>query len=98
MTDKSSGYKHSDSDKKLDHDADAAKEAGKKTDSDHSAGPGHDSAKISRHDDAGKDRLFEGREQHDDAERKSEKGRLAKDVAQHDHADHPADDGTPGNK
>ena len=48
------------------------------------------------HDDAGKDRLFEGREQHDEAEKNSEKSRLAKDVAEHHHAvdDDTADAGT----
>ena len=45
----------------------------------------HDPAKIARHDDAGKDRLFEGREQHDEAEKNSEKTRLARDVKRPDH-------------
>jgi len=39
----------------------------------------------SNHDDKGKDRMFEGREQHDQADMKSEKNRLAKDLARHDH-------------
>lgn len=89
MADERSGYKHDASDKKLDHSAEVASEAGKKSDTPHSAGPGHDPEEIRKHDDAGKDRLFEGRQQHDDAEKRSEKTRLAKDVARHNH---PADD------
>ena len=49
------------------------------------SGPSHDPAEISKHDDAGKDRLFEGREQHDAAEKNSEKSRLAKDIDKHHH-------------
>lgn len=49
------------------------------------AGPNHDPAEIRKHDDTGKDRLFEGREQHDEAEKNSEKTRLARDVDRHDH-------------
>ena len=45
----------------------------------------HDPQAIARHDDAGKDRLFEGREQHDEAEKNSEKTRLARDVERHNH-------------
>jgi hypothetical protein len=91
-------YKHSASDKKLDHaasDAQDAKDAAKSTDS-HHGGPGHDADKVSKHDDHGKDRLFEGRQQHDDAERKSEKNRLAKDVAKHDHAEDASGHATTG--
>jgi hypothetical protein len=85
------GYKHNASDKKLDHAADAANESTKTTDTQHSSGATHhDEKKIRQHDDDGKDRLFEHREQHDDAEKKSEKTRLAKDVAQHHH-EHNAD-------
>jgi len=76
-----SDYKHDASDKKLDHAADAVKA----TEAKHAAGPGHDPAKIARHDDAGKDRLFEHREQHDDAEQASERSRREKDVATHEH-------------
>jgi hypothetical protein len=47
---------------------------------------GHDPAKIARHDDLGRDRLFEGREQHDEAEKNSEKTRLARDVGRHEHS------------
>ena len=45
----------------------------------------HDPAEIAKHDDVGKDRLFEDREQHDEAEKNSEKTRLARDVDRHDH-------------
>ncbi|MEO5903581.1 MAG: hypothetical protein ABIQ55_06175, partial [Gemmatimonadaceae bacterium] len=55
-------------------------------DTQHSSGAGHNPEEIAKHDDAGKDRLFEGREQHDEAEKRSEKGRLAKDVAEHHHS------------
>ncbi len=87
MSDEKSGYKHDASDKKLDHAADDAKAADVK----HGPGPGHDAAKIARHDDVGKDRLFEHREQHDDAEKQSEKSRLAKEAARQTH-DSPSDD------
>ncbi|HUQ48952.1 MAG TPA: hypothetical protein VM053_12030 [Gemmatimonadaceae bacterium] len=85
MTEERSGYKHDSSDRKLDQSADAAKEAGAdKVGS--SSGPGHNPEEIAKHNDDGKDRLFEGREQHDEAEKNSEKSRLAKDVAEHHHA------------
>ena len=92
----SSGYKHSDSDRKLDKAADAEGDAANVSDAKESSGPGHDPAEIRKHDDTGKDRLFEGREQHDDAEKNSEKSRLARDVARHDHPvdDDIADSGT----
>lgn len=80
-----SSYKHSASDKKLDQAAEAAKTADETSHA--HAGSSHDPKKIERHDDHGKDRLFEHREQHDDAEKQSEKSRLAKDVAKHDHTD-----------
>jgi hypothetical protein len=99
-----SGYKHSASDKKLDQGAESANESTQTTDTQHSSGlssghasgQGHDAKKISQHDDEGKDRLFEHREQHDDAEKQSEKSRLAKDVARHHHDadDSAADAGT----
>ncbi len=89
MTEERSGYKHSSSDRKLDQSAEAANDAGQTHDTQHSSGAGHDPAKIAKHDDSGKDRLFEGRQQHDDAEKNSEKSRLAKDVQRHDH---PVDD------
>jgi hypothetical protein len=96
MADKNSGYKHDSSDKKLDQSAQAANESGMGHDTQHSAGPVHDREQVAKHDDAGKDRLFEGREQHDDAEKSSEKSRLAKDVAEHHHdvEDDAADGGS----
>lgn len=87
MSDDKSGYKHSASDKKLDQSAELLKDDAKDMDSKHGDGPGHDAEKISRHDDVGKDRLFEGREQRDDAEMQSEKNRRAKDEDKHNHAD-----------
>ena len=89
MSEGNSGYKHSESDKKLDKAADEADTTARAKDAKHGAGPGHDPSKIARHDDTGKDRLFENREQHDEAEKNSEKSRLAKDIARHDH---PVDD------
>ena len=89
MADKGSSYKHDASDRKLDQSAEAANETGPTTDTRHSSGPRHDPAKIRQHDDLGKDRLFEDRQQHDDAEKNSEKTRLAKDVDRHEH---PVDD------
>lgn len=66
--DKSAGtYTHSASDKKLDHAGDAAKDEQAAAEV-KAADAGHD---------AGKERLVEGREQHDDAEKNSEKGRQA---------------------
>jgi hypothetical protein len=93
MADQGSGYKHSASDKKLDQSAEAAD--AQRNQADGSPGAGHDPREISKHDDAGKDRLFEAREQHDPAERASEKARLAKDVDRHDHSEpnHGVDDG-----
>jgi hypothetical protein len=86
-------YSHSASDRKLDQAAgdEAAESASHAT-----SGAGHDPAHIAKHNDAGKDRLFEGRQQHDEAEKNSEKGRLTKDVQQHDHAvdDQETDAGT----
>jgi hypothetical protein len=89
MSEERTGYKHDASDRKLDQSAEAANESGPTSDTQHSSGPRHDPAEIRKHDDVGKDRLFEGRQQHDDAEKNSEKTRLAKDVARHDH---PVDD------
>ncbi|MEO6528575.1 MAG: hypothetical protein ABIP93_18300 [Gemmatimonadaceae bacterium] len=85
------GHTHDASDRALDAAATAEHANDEKA-----AGPGHDPAEISKHDDSGKDRLFEGRQQHDDAEKNSEKSRLAKDVDEHHHAvdDDAADAGT----
>ncbi len=80
-------YKHDASDKKLDQAADAAK-AEEKSSHEHGHA-GHDEDKVRQHDDKGKDRLFEGRIQHDDADKASDRNRLEKDVARHDH---PADE------
>ena len=52
---------------------------------DERTGPRHDPDEIAAHDTTGRDRLFEGREQHDDAEKNSEKTRLARDLDRHDH-------------
>jgi hypothetical protein len=84
--DKSAGnYTHSASDKKLDHAADAQNADAGASAGHRAAGAGHDPAEIAKHDTVGKDRLFEGRQQHDEAEKNSEKSRLAKDVQQHHH-------------
>ena len=82
MSKDQSGYKHSASDKALDAAAELEKEP-----SDASSGndAGHDAEETSKHDDKGKDRMFEGREQHDQADMRSEKNRLAKDQARHNH-------------
>ncbi|MEO8577723.1 MAG: alpha/beta hydrolase [Gemmatimonadales bacterium] len=92
MAEQGSGYKHDSSDRKLDQSAEAANESGQTSDTQHSSGAGHDREEIAKHDDAGKDRLFEGRQQHDDAEKNSEKTRLAKDVADHHHPVDEAND------
>ncbi|MEO5798925.1 MAG: hypothetical protein ABIZ70_09185 [Gemmatimonadales bacterium] len=83
MSEDRSAYKHDASDKKLDHSATAAEAVEKKGDEHGHAG--HDEAKIRKHDDAGKDRLFEGRIQHDDADKESDRNRLEKDAARHHH-------------
>ena len=59
-------------------------------------GPRYDPDEIRAHDTVGKDRLFEDRQQHDEAEKNSEKTRLARDVQRHDHGvdDDVADNGT----
>ena len=48
-------------------------------------GPEHDPLEIRQHDTTGKDRLFEDRQQHDDAEKLSEKTRRARDDDRHGH-------------
>lgn len=45
----------------------------------------YDPSEVEKHDDTGRDRLFEGREQHDEADKNSEKTRLARDVQRHRH-------------
>ena len=55
------------------------------------AGPRYDPEQIRTHDHRpGKSRLFEDREQHDEADKNSEKTRLARDIDRHDHG--PAED------
>lgn len=49
------------------------------------SGPRYDPDEIRAHDTTGRDRLFEGREQHDDADKNSEKTRHARDVDRHHH-------------
>ena len=44
-----------------------------------------DADEVRKHDDVGRDRLFEGREQHDEADKNQEKNRLARDVQRHHH-------------
>ena len=85
MAEERSGYQHDASDRKLDQSAEAANDAAELHDAQHSSGAGHD-PDIAKHDDAGKDRLFEGRQQHDEAEKNSEKTRLARDIQHHKHA------------
>ncbi len=83
MSEDRSSYKHDASDKKLDKAA--SEEEGTEKPSAAGAHPEHDADQVSRHDDKGKDRMFEGREQRDEADLKSEKNRLAKDQARHSH-------------
>lgn len=85
MAEERSSYKHDASDKKLDKSAQDAEAIDTAAAAD--AHQGHDEEKIRRHDDAGKDRLFEGRIQHDDADKESDRNRLAKDAARHHHSD-----------
>jgi hypothetical protein len=57
----------------------------------------YDADEVRKHDDPGRDRLFEGRQQHDEADKNSEKLRLARDIKRHHHdADElPGDSGLP---
>lgn len=48
-------------------------------------GPRYDPEEMKAHDTVGKDRLFEDRQQHDEAEKNSEKTRLARDADRHGH-------------
>ena len=82
MSKNKSGYKHTASDKALDTAAQSDKAS---KDGGSHGHAGHDADEISKHDDEGKDRMFEGRVQHDDADLKSEKNRLAKDQDRHGH-------------
>jgi len=76
-------YKHNASDKAL--DAAAQSDEGQTDASSHKHPGHHDDEAIRKHDDKGHDRMFEGREQHDVADLKSEKSRLTKDQARHGH-------------
>ena len=49
----------------------------------------YDPAEIRRHDTSGKDRLFEHRVQHDDADMESDKTRHARDAERHGHSPVP---------
>lgn len=93
-----SGYTHDDSDRKLDESAQTARaEEAARGDGNRGAfGGHHDPAHIREHSDKGRDRLFEDREQHDEAEKNSEKTRLARDVQRHEHSvdENVADNGT----
>jgi len=83
MANDHSGHAHSASDKKLDQSAiDAQGNEAKATAHPHA---GHDPAHIRQHNDVGKDRLFEGRIQRDDADKESNRNRLEKDVERHHH-------------
>jgi len=87
MADHDSTNQHHDaSDRALDQAATAEQKARAEREA---KGPRHDPEKIRQHDDTGRDRLFEGREQHDEAEKNSEKERLARDAQRHHH---PVDD------
>jgi len=48
-------------------------------------GPRYNPDEIKAHDTVGKDRLFEDRQQHDEAEKNSEKTRVARDADRHGH-------------
>jgi hypothetical protein len=56
----------------------------------------YDPDDVRKHDDVGRDRLFEGREQHDEADKNAEKNRLARDVQRHHHDvdEHQGDSGS----
>ena len=93
MASERSGGSRNASDKKLDQAATAEHAHDDEKSASH---PTHDPAKIKQHNDTGKDRLFEDRQQHDEAEKNSEKTRLARDVERHHHPvnEHEADSGT----
>ena len=78
MSENHGAYKHDASDKKLDKAAtDAAAAESAAASHPH---PTHDHADTRKHDDTGKDRLFEGRIQHDDADKESDRNRQEKDI------------------
>jgi hypothetical protein len=72
----STGPDHDASDRALDQRAHAEPPAARQK---------FDPDEVRKHDDVGRDRLFEGREQHDEADKNSEKTRLARDVKRHHH-------------
>ena len=45
----------------------------------------YDPTEVAKHDDPAKDRLFADRQQHDEADKNSEKTRRARDVDRHKH-------------
>jgi hypothetical protein len=83
MSKDQSGYKHNASDKALDA---AAQSDNAPAGADPDGRAGHRGDETGKQHDKGNDRMFEGREQHDDADMRSEKNRLAKDETRHDHA------------
>jgi hypothetical protein len=85
MAEDRTGYGHDASDRKLDEASEVRGDDGSRNDIRQASGPEYDPAEIRQHDDTGKDRLFEDRQQHDEAEKNSEKTRLARDVDRHDH-------------
>jgi hypothetical protein len=80
----STPHDHDASDRKLDAAAAAEQRAadGKQQQS----GPRYDPEEIRRHDTPGRDRLFADREQHDEADKNSEKNRRTRDVEEHHHS------------
>ncbi len=95
MSDDHTPYKHDASDKKLDKSAESADASEQAAHA--QAHAGHDPEKISKHDDTGKDRMFEGREQHDHAKLEQEKSRLAKELARENPPVGDAAEVTPSN-
>lgn len=83
MSDDTSPYKHDASDKRLDKSAKI--DEARSDDGSDAASPTHDPEHIREHSDRGKDRMFEGREQHDEYRMKQEKTRLSKDQERHGH-------------
>jgi hypothetical protein len=76
MSKDKTGHEHDASDRALDKSAHAEPDAPRQS---------FDPNEVAKHDDVGRDRLFEGREQHDEADKNSEKNRLARDVERHHH-------------
>lgn len=57
----------------------------------------YDPNEVAKHDDPARDRLFADRQQHDEADKNSEKTRRARDVHRHHHDvdEQVSDSGTP---